>query len=363
MNKIEEYKKEKAGLDILDDIPLFASQGWEKITDGDKERLKWAGIFFRRQTPGRFMMRLRFANGLMSAPQLRTIGTISRDFGKGFADITTRQQMQLREFTINDVPEIWHRLRAVDLISLQTGMDNLRGVIGCPVAGLTPNELFDASPVARQFTDLFIGNRAFTDLPRKFNVTITGCKEACTHAEAQDLALTPALKEMDGAQVKGFNIAVGGKLGSGGFRIASPLDVFVTPDEAVAVCSHIVTIFRDYGARELRTKARLAFLIDEWGVPKFRKELERRVDRPLASAEQDQRTPKHTDHVGVFRQQQAGLNYVGLAVPVGRMTSVTIVVGAVARLAQQLDWYRIIANPGCRNPESTLGIESEALSP
>ncbi len=321
MNKIEEYKKAKAGLDILDDIPRYAAEGWEKISDGDKERLKWAGIFFRRQTPGRFMMRLRFANGLMNAAQLRAIGEISRDFGKGFADITTRQQMQLREFTINDVPEIWRRLRAVDLISLQTGMDNIRGVIGCPVAGLTPNELFDASPVARQFTHLFIGNRAFTDLPRKFNVTITGCKEACTHAEAQDLALTPALKEIAGAEVKGFNVAAGGKLGSGGFRMASPLDLFVAPDEAAAVCSHIVMIFRDYGARELRTKARLAFLIEEWGVTKFRDELERRVDRPLASAGRDQRTPKHTDHVGVFRQQQAGLNYIGLAVPVGRMTS------------------------------------------
>lgn len=232
MNKIEEYKKEKAGLDILDDIPRYAAEGWEKIGDGDKERLKWAGIFFRRQTPGRFMMRLRFANGLMNAAQLRAIGEISRDFGKGFADITTRQQIQLREFKIDDVPEIWRRLHAVDLVSLQTGMDNIRGVIGCPVAGLTPNELFDASPVAQQFTGLFLGNRAFTDLPRKFNVTITACKEACTHAEAQDLALTPALKEINGAQVKGFNIAVGGELGSGGFRMASPLNVFVEPDEA-----------------------------------------------------------------------------------------------------------------------------------
>ena len=321
MNKIEEIKKEKAGLDILDDIPRFAAEGWEKITDGDKERLKWVGIFFRRQTPGRFMMRLRFANGFMNAAQLRTIGEISRDFGKGFADITTRQQMQLREFKINDVPEIWRRLHAVDLVSLQTGMDNIRGVIGCPVAGLTPNELFDASPVAREFTQMFIGNQAFINLPRKFNVTITACKEACTHAEAQDLALTPAVKEVDGGALKGFNVAVGGKLGSGGFRIASPLDLFVTPDEAAAVCSHIVMIFRDHGARELRTKARLAFLIEEWGVEKFRKELERGVDRPLTPAGQDQRTPKHTDHIGVFRQQQAGLNYVGLAVPVGRMTS------------------------------------------
>jgi ferredoxin-nitrite reductase len=321
MNKIEEYKNEKDGLDILDDIPRYASEGWESITDGDKERLKWAGVFFRRQTPGHFMMRLRIPNGFLSATQLRTIGEISGEFGKGFADLTTRQQIQLRWFTINDVPEIWHRLKAVDLISLQTGMDNIRGVIGCPVAGLTPNELFDASAVVREFTQMFVGSKAYTNLPRKFNVTITACKEACTHAEAQDIALTPATQEIDGKEQRGFNVAVGGKMGSGGFRIASPLDLFVTLEEAAAICSHIVLIFRDHGARELRTKARLAFLIENWGVEKFRGELERRVDRPLASAGRDQRTPKHTDHIGVFRQKQAGLNYVGLAVPVGRMTS------------------------------------------
>jgi ferredoxin-nitrite reductase len=332
MNKIEEYKKEKDGLDILHDLPRYAAEGWQAITDGDKERLKWAGVFFRRQTPGHFMMRLRIPNGIMTAMQLRTLGEISAEFGKGFADITTRQQIQLRWFTINDVPRIWDQLSAVNLISLQTGMDNIRGVVGCPVAGLTPNELFDASPVVREFTNLFVGNKAFTNLPRKFNVTITACKEVCTHAESQDLALTPALKEIDGAQLAGFNVAVGGKLGSGGFRIASPLNVFVTPGEAAAVCSHIVAIFRDHGARELRTKARLAFLIESWGVEKFRNELERRVDRPLASAGIDQRTQKHTDHVGVFRQKQAGLNYVGLAVPVGRMTSEQML--AVAELAE-----------------------------
>ena len=321
MNKIEEYKKEKDGLDILGDIARYAADGWESITESDKERLKWAGVFFRRQTPGHFMMRLRIPNGIMSAMQLRTIGELSGKYGKGFADITTRQQIQLRWFTINEVPEIWERLKAVDLISLQTGMDNIRGVVGCPVAGLTPNELFDASRVVREFTQMFVGNKAFTNLPRKFNVTITACKEVCTHAESQDVALTPATKEIDGALVAGFNIAVGGKLGSGGFRIASPLDVFVAPEEAAALCSHIVMIFRDHGARELRTKARLAFLIENWGVSKFRSELERRVDRPLATAGQEQRAQKHTDHVGVFRQKQAGFNYVGLAVPVGRMTS------------------------------------------
>jgi ferredoxin-nitrite reductase len=344
MNKIEEYKKEKDGLDVLGDIPRYAIDGWETITDGDKERLKWAGVFFRRQTPGHFMMRLRIPNGIMNAMQLRTIGEISGEYGKGFADITTRQQIQLRWFTINDVPQIWERLKAVDLISLQTGMDNIRGVVGCPVAGLTPNELFDASRVVREFNQIFVGNRSFTNLPRKFNVTITACKEVCTHAESQDLALTPATKEIEGAPVDGFNIAIGGKLGSGGFRIASPLDVFVTSEEAAAVCSDIVMIFRDHGARELRTKARLAFLIESWGVEKFRSELERRVDRPLASAGKDQRTQKHTDHVGVFRQKQTGLNYVGLAVPVGRMTS-----------EQMLDVAALAENYGSGQLRLTVG--------
>ena len=321
MNKIEEYKQEKDGLDVLQDVPRYAAEGWEAITEGDKERLKWTGVFFRRQTPGHFMMRVRIPNGITTATQLRTLAEISGEFGKGFADITTRQQIQLRWFTINNVPEIWQRLNSVGLITLQTGMDNIRNVVGCPVAGLTPNELFDASPVVREFTQMFLGNKAYTNLPRKFNVTITACKEACTHAEGQDIALTPAMKESGGGEIKGFNVAVGGKMGSGGYRLASPLDLFVTPEQAAAVCSHIVLIFRDHGARELRTKARLAFLIDNWGVERFRHELERRADRPLLSAGKDQRSVKHTDHVGIFRQKQPGLNYVGLAVPVGRITA------------------------------------------
>jgi ferredoxin-nitrite reductase len=189
------------------------------------------------------------------------------------------------------------------------------------VAGLSPNELFDASPVVRDFTQMFVGNKAYTNLPRKFNVTITACKEGCTHAEGQDIALTPATKDIDGVEVKGFNVAVGGKMGSGGYRIASPLNLFVAPGEAATICSHIVLIFRDHGARELRTTARLAFLIEDWGVERFRRELQRRADRPLLTAGKDQRTAKHTDHVGILRQKQEGLNYIGLAVPVGRITS------------------------------------------
>jgi len=332
MNKVEELKTEKDGLDVLQDIPRFAREGWKAVPDGDRDRLKWAGIFFRRQTPGRFMMRIRIPNGVSNAAQLRVIGELSREFGKGFADITTRQQFQLRWFEIGQVPEIWRRLNEVGLVSLQTGMDNLRNVVGCPVAGLTPNELLDASPAVHEFNRMFVGNKAYTNLPRKFNVAITGCKENCVHAESQDVALTPACKDEDGLRLEGFNVAVGGKMGSGGYRIASPLDLFVRPEEAAEICSSIVLTFRDHGARESRSKARLAFLIDEWGIQKFRAELERRADRPLPGAGKDARLKNHTDHVGIYRQKHSGLNYVGLAVPVGRIATDQML--EVARLAE-----------------------------
>jgi ferredoxin-nitrite reductase len=136
MNKIEAYKKEKDGLDVLQDLPRCVEEGWEAITDGDRERLKWLGVFFRRQTPGYFMMRIRISNGISNSAQFKTIAEIGQEFGKGFVDITTRQQIQLRWFEINQVQEIWDRLEKVGLISLQTGMDNIRNVVAAQWPGL-----------------------------------------------------------------------------------------------------------------------------------------------------------------------------------------------------------------------------------
>jgi NAD(P)H-dependent nitrite reductase large subunit len=321
LNKVERLKKEKDGLDILPDVPRLAAGGWEAIAEGDRERLKWAGVFFRRQTPGRFMMRLRMPNGLTRAEQLSTIAGISEELGTGSVDITTRQQVQVRGFAIEHLPEIWDRLDRVGLVSLQTGMDNVRNVIGCPLAGLTPQELFDASPVVHEFTQMFLRNKAFTNLPRKFNVGITGCTEHCTPAESQDLALTPALKQVSGREIAGFNVAVGGKMGSGGCRVASPLDVFVEPGHAAALCAEIVLLFRDHGPRAARNRARLAFLVDSWGTPRFRSELQKRVGGPLHTAGRDVASARTADHLGVTRQKQAGFNCVGLAVPVGRVSA------------------------------------------
>ena len=334
MNKIEAYKEEKNGLDVKDDLPRYASEGWETISDGDKERLKWLGVFFRRQTPGHFMMRLRIPNGISNSAQFRAIASISSDFGQDFADLTTRQQVQLRWFRIDEVQSIWDRLEAEGIVSTQTGMDNVRGIVGCPVAGLTPNELFDASGVVREYNDIFVGNREFTNLPRKFNVTITGCLDNCTHAVTQDIALTPAVRHIAGQEVSGFNVAVGGKQGSGGFRPATDLDVFVLPRDAAQLCSEITLLYRDHGPREARNKCRMAFLVEEWGSARFRRELETRVGHPLLTAGSPVGSEAKFDHIGIHPQKEAGLNYVGLVVPVGRLTA-----GQMLEVARLADTY------------------------
>src|SRR5262249_22219024 len=156
------------------------------------------------------------------------------------------------------------------------------------------------------------------------NVTITGCLENCCHTETQDIALVPAYRELEGQQVNGFNVLVGGKQGSGGYRPASPLNVFVRPEDAARPCAGITRIFRDHGARATRVRARLAFLIEDRGMVWMRNELERRWGKPLLQAGTDMRKKHHTDHLGINPQRQHGvhddgpaLNYVGLLVPVG----------------------------------------------
>ena len=322
-NPVEHIKNEKPGLDILDEIHELAAQhgGWETIEPGDRERLKWVGTFFRKPTPGRFMMRLRITNGRLTAPQLATLAELSRRLGSGVMDLTTRQQIELRDIRIRDIPEILDALRDIDLSSLQTGMDNIRGTNTCALSGLTPNELFDAAPVGEEFTRMFLGNREYTNLPRKLNVAFTGCLENCIHAETQDIAMTPSTGP-DGVPAlslsKGFNVAVGGKMGSGGMTVAQPLNVFVKPEDAARLAATITLLFRDEGSREKRTRARLAFLLDDWGVEKFRERLEQRWGADLLPAGRDARRDNHADHLGVNPQRQEGLYFVGLCVPTGR---------------------------------------------
>src|ERR1700674_4602471 len=198
-NAVEGYKgsMDGDGLRILDHLPQIIQRGAESLTPAEKELLKWVGVFYRRPTPGKFMMRIRMPNGFVRSDQLRTIAELSRRIGNGVLDITTRQQIELRGFTLDTVPQIWEKLRGVDLHSIQTGMDNVRNINGCALAGLTPGELLDASPVLFELDRIIVGkngNPEFVNLPRKFNITITGCTENCTHTESQDIALVPAVR-------------------------------------------------------------------------------------------------------------------------------------------------------------------------
>jgi ferredoxin-nitrite reductase len=319
-NAIEGYKAsmDGNGLRILDHVPQIIERGAVALTPGEKELLKWVGVFFRKPTPGKFMMRIRMPNGFVRSEQLRTIAELSRRLGNGVLDITTRQQIELRGFTLDTVPQIWEKLRGVDLRTLQTGIDNVRNINGCALAGLTPQEAFDASPVVHELDRLIVrseGNPEFTNLPRKFNITVTGCTDNCTHGESQDIALVPAKK----AGRLGFNVLVGGKMGSGGFTVASPLNVFVEVFQASAVVIELIKIYRDHGPREARSKCRFAFLIEEWGVRRLRAALVARLGHELAFQGRDLRGSAHADHLGVVSQKQASLSAVGLCIPTGRV--------------------------------------------
>jgi len=196
---------------------------------------------------------------------------------------------------------------------------------------LIPHELLDASLVVQDLDRILVGahgNPEFTNLPRKFNITVTGCLDNCTHAESQDIALVPAKK----AGRAGFNVLVGGKMGSGGFTVASPLNVFVEAFQAAPVVVELIKIYRDYGPREARSKCRFAFLIEEWGLSRLRAKLIERLGHELAFQGRDMRSSAHSDHLGVTRQEQEGSRAVGFCIPTGRVDPEQL--DELARLAE-----------------------------
>jgi ferredoxin-nitrite reductase len=324
-NKIEDLKSVKDGLAVKAEIDRFAEIGWEAIDNDDlQHRLKWLGVFFRKSTPGRFMVRMRVPNGLLSSDQMRVLASVVEKCDEhGVADITTRQNIQMRGILIEDVPEMFEKFRSVGLTSVQSAMDNIRNITGSPVAGIDANELYDTRELAVQVQNLLTnngeGNPAFTNLPRKFNIAIAGCRDNSTHAEINDLAFVPAFNE-ENKEIFGFNVLVGGFFSAKRIAAAIPLNVWVAPEDVVALCEALLIVFRDNGLRENRAKARLMFLIDEWGIEKFRAEVEKQMGKPLATAAlKDEIEWEKRDHIGVHKQKQAGMNYVGLQIPVGRM--------------------------------------------
>ena len=237
-NPIEVFKTAKDGLDVLPDLYRYAQMDDPQYDEGDLERLKWYGLFHRRATPGFFMLRMRIPNGILTTEQLAAIGDISNTYGRGQADITTRQNIQLRWIRIQDAPRVLQRLSAVNLTSQQSGMDNVRNLVGCPLAGLHHDELIDASALTQRIQQAIIGLPRFSNLPRKFNLSITGCPDDCTHAQTHDLSFSPAIR--DG--VVGFNVLVGGAMGGKDPMLAIPLDAFAAPDDVVGVVCGVLSV-------------------------------------------------------------------------------------------------------------------------
>jgi len=322
LNKFEKFKAEKDGLAVKAELEHFAQLGWEAMDETDREhRLKWLGVFFRPVTPGKFMLRMRIPNGILSSAQTRVLAEVVQRYGEeGNADITTRQNIQLRGIRLEDIADIFSRFESVGLTSVQSGMDNVRNITGSPVAGIDAAELIDTRELVQQVQDTITncgqGNREFSNLPRKFNIAIAGGRDNCVHAEINDLAFVPAYK--DG--ILGFNVIVGGFFSAKRCDAAIPLKAWVTTDDVVAVCRAVLEVYRDHGLRANRQKARLMWLIDEWGIDKFRTEVENQLGRKLeAEAEKDEIIWEKRDHIGVYPQKQPGLNYVGLHIPVGRL--------------------------------------------
>lgn len=318
VNKIEVLKQAKDGLDVFPNLLRYAREGCGAIEPDDFERLKWYGLFHRKATPGYFMLRLRIPNGVLTSEQVAAIGEIANRCGRGQADITTRQNIQLRWIEIEDVPWIFQRLSAAGLTSQQSGMDNVRNVVGCPIAGLDPDELIDSRVLAVRLQQAIIGHKGFSNLPRKFNLAITGCRDDCIHAQTHDLSFVPALG--GDQQQAGFNLLVGGAMGGREPAYARPLDVFVESEDVVPLATAILEVFRDHGPREFRRASRLKVLLKEWGMERFRGAVVERVARPLARAGEPATRHDGGDHIGVTRQAQAGRNIVGCLVPVGRIT-------------------------------------------
>jgi ferredoxin-nitrite reductase len=341
LNQVERWKAARHPLEVKQAVmDTYALQGPASIAavDGETERLKWVGLYPQRQGGDAFMLRVKIPGGRLTAAQARLIGEIADVYargpepnpvwGDGYLDLTTRQDIQLHWIRIGAVPEIWRRLEAVGITTVQACGDSARNVLCCPVSGIDAEEVIDAYPIAVAISDFFTGNREYANLPRKFKMSVSGCREDCAQAEINDLALVPARLD-DGTL--GFNLLVGGGL-SDGPRLASDVDVFVHPEDAVEISRAVAQLFDELGNRENRWTCRLRYLVQELGPERFRAELAARARIPLTPAGEHLTRQYRGDHIGVHPQKQAGLSYAGVNVTVGRMTGVNLV--EAARLAE-----------------------------
>ncbi|KLU63968.1 sulfite reductase [ferredoxin] [Desulfosporosinus acididurans] len=321
LNSFELTKLDTDGLDILDKLNYFQKASFTSISNEERDLLKWAGIYIQRpRSDGYFMMRVKIPFGVMISTQARVLASISKDYGRDILDITTRQSIQFHWLRIEDIPSIQSKLASVNLSSVEACGDCPRNIIGNPLAGIDPHEILDTRKIQNEVYNFFQGNRDFSNLPRKFKVSISANIFDTGHAAINDLAFTPASKLIDNEIVQGFHVYVGGGL-SAKPHLAKKLDIFLKPDEVLKVTIGVASLFRDFGYRQSRQHARLKFLVADWGAMKFKQELEKLVG-PLLSGGDDLICGWNAGYFnGIHQQKQPGLHYFGLSVPLGRLSA------------------------------------------
>ncbi|MFG2484653.1 MULTISPECIES: nitrite/sulfite reductase [Streptomyces] len=339
LNGNEQFKKDDDGLNVRTRIEtIYSKRGFDSIDPNDlRGRMRWWGLYTQRK-PGidggktailepeelddeYFMLRVRIDGGRLTTEQLRVIGEISEEFARGTADLTDRQNVQYHWIRIEDVPEIWRRLEAVGLSTTEACGDTPRVILGSPVAGIALDEIIDGTPAIDEIYRRIVGNKDFSNLPRKFKSAISGSPLLDVAHEINDIAFVGVNHPEHGP---GFDVWVGGGLSTNP-KLGVRLGTWVSLDEVPDVYEGVISIFRDYGYRRLRNRARLKFLVADWGPAKFRQVLEDEyLERKLTDGPAPaQPSGQWRDHVGVH-QQRDGKFYVGFAPRVGRVDGATL---------------------------------------
>jgi len=353
----ERIKKDDDGLNVRARIEnIYAHQGFSSIDPADlRGRMRWWGLYTQRR-PGidggktavlephelddeYFMLRVRIDGGRLSTEQLRVAGEVSQEFARDTADVTDRQNVQLHWIRIEDVPEVWRRLEAVGLSTTEACGDTPRVILGSPVAGIAADEIIDGTPAIEEILERFIGSPEFSNLPRKFKTAISGSPLLDVEHEVNDISFVGVVHPEHGP---GFDLWVGGGLSTNPM-LAQRLGAWVPLHEVGDVWAGVVGLFRDYGYRRLRTRARIKFLVADWGAERFREVLETEyLGRALVDGPAPPLPHGPRDHIGVHRQKD-GRYYVGLAPTVGRVSGTTLV--RLAEVAEAHGSQRVRATP------------------
>jgi ferredoxin-nitrite reductase len=327
-NSVERIKRDRPPLQIRDELPALIAAGYERMPEEDIVRLQWWGLYHDKPKIGTFMLRVKIPSGILTPAKLRAIGEVSNRYGRGDAELTTRQCIQLHWLELASLPDVFADLEAAGITSAGGCGDTVRNITGCPVSGLAADELFDSTPVVESATAEFYGNPAWANLPRKHKYSIASCPDRCNAPEINCVSLVGVLN--DGRE--GYAVQVGGGLSSVP-RIARDLGVFVPKEESNEILGAVTSVWsEDLKYRMSRVKARLKFMVDDVGADGMLDRVEAKLGRTLERYELPPITAQPSAHIGVHAQKQPGLSYIGVPVQLGLTSGDQLI--AVADLVQ-----------------------------